>query len=239
MRFYSRYNTHDHCGDDDAHCDPIIDDEQLPKFWDFLGKRYYFDDVDKTSTTTARYHLIKGGGDHVEHEKFQPSEGCKATDGGVCQMKTGDHSEKIGRDFTVLSWQDIFKNSAGCTTVIIVLVAIVACLILIDINRRRQHRQIRRSVERSRRQREERRQERARNRLPTYDEVMNKDLEDLPSYEEVVGVDLASSALPATPVSPDDPPTLDEAIAVGDTEELVGKNRLNNSWLQTGENTNH
>ena len=68
---------------------------------------------------------------------------------------------------------------------------------------------------------------------------MNKDLEDLPSYEEVVGVDLASSALPATPVSPDDPPTLDEAIAVGDTEELVGKNRLNNSWLQTGENNNH
>ena len=69
MRFYSRYNTHDHCGDDNAQCDPIIDDEQLPKFWDFLGKRYYFDDVDKTSTTTARYHLIKGGGDHVEHDK--------------------------------------------------------------------------------------------------------------------------------------------------------------------------
>ena len=62
-------------------------------------------------------------------------------------MKTGDLSEKIGRDFTVLSWQDIFKNSAGCMTVIIVLVALVACLILIDINRRRQHRQIRRSVE--------------------------------------------------------------------------------------------
>ena len=80
-------------------------------------------------------------------DKFQPSEGCKATDGGVCQMKTGDLSEKIGRDFTVLSWQDIFKNSAGCMTVIIFFVALVACLILIDINRRRQHRQIRRSVE--------------------------------------------------------------------------------------------
>ena len=68
---------------------------------------------------------------------------------------------------------------------------------------------------------------------------MDKDLEDLPTYEEVVGVDLASSALPTTAVSSDDPSTLDEAIAVGDTEELVGKNRLNNNWLQTGENTNH
>ena len=68
---------------------------------------------------------------------------------------------------------------------------------------------------------------------------MDKDLEDLPTYEEVAGVDLASSALPTTAVSSDDPPTLDEAIAVGDTEELVGKNRLNNNWLQTGENTNH
>ena len=68
---------------------------------------------------------------------------------------------------------------------------------------------------------------------------MDKDLEDLPTYEEVVGVDLASSALPTTAVSSDDPPTLDEAIAVGDTEELVGKNRLNNNWLQMGENTNH
>ena len=79
--------------------------------------------------------------------KFQPSEGCIASDGGVCQIKSGDNSEKVGTDFTVLSWQDIFKNTAGCMTVIMVLVAIVACLILIDIKRRRQHRQIRRSME--------------------------------------------------------------------------------------------